>query len=160
MRLDQGNESWRPFFRLPRKGKGAIGGTRQNDSQREAIRPLPLEPASTPHDTPACSSVSSLCSACRVPISNLFARKEEARHEHHQPEREQAQPQQRDGAVLVYSTRPRPFFGTLPTPVFYCTSLACALPNLVSTVPRFLFPFSDRPPLLLDSVIRLPSTPT
>lgn len=37
-------------------------------------------------------------------------------------------------------TRPRPFFGTLSLARFYCTSLACALPNLLYRVPRFLFP--------------------
>lgn len=33
-----------------------------------------------------------------------------------------------------------PFSAPFPSPVFYCTSLACALPNLLYRVPRFLFP--------------------
>lgn len=142
MRLDQGNESWRPFFRLPRKGKGAIGGTRQNDSQREAIRPLPLEPASTPHDTPACSSflLSALLVECQYQTSLREKNKPDTSITN---PRESTPSRSNETAPYSYTVRALdPFSAPFPRPFFIAHPwlVRCQILSLPCRASFFLFP--------------------
>lgn len=84
----------------------------------------------------ACGSTNSISTSCD-PTKKDASSSEYQR----QSEKDEKRCSSSSSTAASYSyTRPRPFFGTLSLARFYCTSLACALPNLLDRVPRFLFP--------------------